>query len=677
MWTALNRSGEAERTLELLLRIGVAGCFIGHGAFGVIGKSAWLPYFAAVGIGDELAWTLMPVVGTIDILVGIVALLSPRPVVLLYAAFWALWTAALRPLAGESFFETLERAGNYGIPVALMVLAGVRMDWSTKWLRPLQIGRLTEDGGLLLRRVLQWTAALLLIGHGGLALSGKPLLVDHLALLGVPADGVYVLGAVEMAMAVAVLARPAAPLLLLILGWKLATEALFPLSGAPFWEFVERAGSYIAPLALWTMVRSVAPVVRSERQLARDTAIVLLAALVSGGAVGTPSALGTPAAWGTPSTVGTPSTAGGTGGLTDSRSGMAEILGQSALLDQLREGGHVLACRHASTDRSRGDARQVDFDDPSTQRVLSAAGRRQAERLGEAIRGLEIPIGQVLASPYDRALETARLAFGRADVERPLMARRARGNSDLARLFRSDPQPGTNRVLVSHQWVLYPMLPSVESGSIREGDCMVLLPQEEGEPAVLGRYGPDDWAGLRGGGGRLEGESGLEGDSPMSAAVAGDATLLCRHAATTGFREVEPVDYDDPESQRRLSGEGEDQARAMGRAMARRGVRFSEVIASPMERAFRTAELMAGRRAMIQPIWHTNGGSYRGEPLRARREALARSPGAGTRLIVSHIGTIASTVPEARGQMEEGDCAVLEGGADQARLLGFVSWERW
>lgn len=254
----------------------------------------------------------------------------------------------------------------------------------------------------------------------------------------------------------------------------------------------------------------------------------------------------------------------------------------------------------------------------------------------------------------------------------------------MRRLFSSEPEAGTNRVLVSHQWVLYPMLPGVEQGSIREGDCLVLLPRGDGEVEVLGRYGPDDWAEL----GEDEGASSLRASdgeeevgagesSPREAAVRGNATLLCRHAATTAFREVEPVDYDDPGTQRRLSEEGEAQAREMGRAMKARGMRFSEVIASPMDRAFRTAELMAGRGAIIQPIWHTNGGSYRGPALRARRSALARPPGEGTRLIVSHIGTIASTVPEARSQLDEGDCAVVEGGDNGFRLLGFVPWGSW
>ena len=41
-------------TLHWILRVAVAGCFIGHGAFGIITKAAWVPYFAIFGI--PAAW---------------------------------------------------------------------------------------------------------------------------------------------------------------------------------------------------------------------------------------------------------------------------------------------------------------------------------------------------------------------------------------------------------------------------------------------------------------------------------------------------------------------------------------------------------------------------------------------------------------------------------------------
>src|SRR5215510_12479578 len=108
-----------------LLRVGAAMCFIGHGAFGFITKAAWLPYFAVVGIPEAWAWKLMPLVGAVDVLAGMAILYRPMRLPLIYMSAWALWTALLRPLAGESVWEAVERAGNYGVPLALLLWFGI------------------------------------------------------------------------------------------------------------------------------------------------------------------------------------------------------------------------------------------------------------------------------------------------------------------------------------------------------------------------------------------------------------------------------------------------------------------------------------------------------------------------------------------------------------------------
>lgn len=230
-----------------ILRLGASACFIGHGAFGIIRKAAWVPYFGVVGIPSELAYTLMPVVGTVDIAMGIAVLLSPRPIVLVYMVVWALWTATLRPLTGEAVYETLERAGNYGVPLALLLVVG--------WPRSMR-GLLKESDGTpaarrTIARVLKWTTALLLFGHGALAaITEKAIFATHYAALGFPAVIAPIAGYAEMIVALIVLVLPHPLLLIAIAVWKVATEALFPISGAPIWEFVERGGSYAAPLAL-------------------------------------------------------------------------------------------------------------------------------------------------------------------------------------------------------------------------------------------------------------------------------------------------------------------------------------------------------------------------------------------------------------------------------------------
>jgi hypothetical protein len=236
-----------------VLRVAAALCFIGHGAFGFITKAAWLPYFGVVGIPEDWAWTMMPWVGAVDVTVGMMVLFAPRRIALGYMAVWGFWTALLRPLSGEPIFEALERAGNYGVPLALLLMSGLTLDWRT-WLAGVEPGPLSVRQEHLVRRVLQWSTVLLLAGHGALgAVSGKVMLAEHYASVGLP-DVTVAVGWFELALAAVIAVRPALPLLLFACAWKLATEALFVPAGAPVWEFVERAGSYGAPLALGLLV---------------------------------------------------------------------------------------------------------------------------------------------------------------------------------------------------------------------------------------------------------------------------------------------------------------------------------------------------------------------------------------------------------------------------------------
>jgi hypothetical protein len=236
------------------LRAGAALCFIGHGAFGFITKAAWLPYFGVVGIPEAWAWRLMPLVGAVDVLAGMAVLFAPRGLPLVYMSIWALWTALLRPLSGEPFFETIERAGNYGVPFAFLLLTAIPRSAGALFTA---LGAPTRDLRSLanVRLVLQWTTVLLLAGHGALgAITGKPMLQAHYAALGLPLGTMAAVGWFELALAAIVAVRPMAGLLVFVAAWKIATESLVLVAGAPIGEVGERAGSYAAPLALAVML---------------------------------------------------------------------------------------------------------------------------------------------------------------------------------------------------------------------------------------------------------------------------------------------------------------------------------------------------------------------------------------------------------------------------------------
>ena len=67
----------SEHKLYWLLRLGVVGCFLGHGAYGVLTKEAWLPYFGVVGIDRAWAYRLMPWIGAMDVGLGLTMAVVP------------------------------------------------------------------------------------------------------------------------------------------------------------------------------------------------------------------------------------------------------------------------------------------------------------------------------------------------------------------------------------------------------------------------------------------------------------------------------------------------------------------------------------------------------------------------------------------------------------------------
>lgn len=251
---------QTRRALEWTLRIGAFLCFVGHGAFGIITKEAWVPYFGVAGLSRTTALQLMPLVGTVDIIVGCSMLLRPRPSVAYWMVLWAAWTALLRPLSGEPGWETLERAGNYGVPVALALLMVTPRGFADAF-RAVRFRMTSQQALVSARWALTFTVALLMIGHGALGVIGKHGITTNFASV-FPADVAPAMtvygGWFEIVLGGLVLARPVPGLLLFVCAWKLATEALFLAAGAPIWEVIERGGSYAAPIALALLLPLVA-----------------------------------------------------------------------------------------------------------------------------------------------------------------------------------------------------------------------------------------------------------------------------------------------------------------------------------------------------------------------------------------------------------------------------------
>ena len=109
-----------EKKFEWLLRIGVAGEFIGHGLLAIGGKADWVGWISKlISVNGATATTLLMLIGILDVLVALIILIKPIKSVLLWAAFWGFWTALIRPIVGQSVLDFIERSANWAAPLAL------------------------------------------------------------------------------------------------------------------------------------------------------------------------------------------------------------------------------------------------------------------------------------------------------------------------------------------------------------------------------------------------------------------------------------------------------------------------------------------------------------------------------------------------------------------------------
>jgi len=183
-------------------------------------------------------------------------------------------------------------------------------------------------------------------------------------------------------------------------------------------------------------------------------------------------------------------------GLAAAGPGVAVEQRGAALARTLEEGGVVLAFRHAATDFSMPDRDSGALRRCRLQRNLDARGRADARAIGRGARRLGLRIGTVLASPYCRTRDTARLAFGRFTVSQVLRGGEASPGDARARAVRAligtPPPPGRVTVLVSHNFLLN----AATGVSLAEGEAAVFRPRAAGRFTLLGRLVPADWARL-------------------------------------------------------------------------------------------------------------------------------------------------------------------------------------
>jgi len=153
-----------------------------------------------------------------------------------------------------------------------------------------------------------------------------------------------------------------------------------------------------------------------------------------------------------------------------------------ALWTLLAQQGQVVLMRHTITTPGVGDPPGMSVDDCSTQRNLTAEGRRHATRIGEALRARSIRFDRVISSPMCRCLDTAQLAFGHVDEKQHIGNPRGSGEVREMRAVATEARRG-NVVLVSHGTTIT----AVTGVNLEPGDLLVVTPRGEGQFEVRGR----------------------------------------------------------------------------------------------------------------------------------------------------------------------------------------------
>jgi len=177
----------------------------------------------------------------------------------------------------------------------------------------------------------------------------------------------------------------------------------------------------------------------------------------------------------------------------------AQTLSGPALVKALQAGGHVIVMRHGS---SPGEIPKVpNADNVPPERQLDEVGRATTTAMGEALRRLKIPIGEVVTSPAYRARETARLVrFSNPGVA-PELAEGPQSMPStvtpaqaewLQKRVKEFPR-GTNTVLVTHLPNITTAFPT-ETPTLAQGEALVFGPDGKGGARVIGRIKIEEWA---------------------------------------------------------------------------------------------------------------------------------------------------------------------------------------
>lgn len=164
------------------------------------------------------------------------------------------------------------------------------------------------------------------------------------------------------------------------------------------------------------------------------------------------------------------------------------------MLPAPQTGGAVLYFRHGAT--RQGGIDRIEWP-RERQRLLSSEGEAQARSVGAAFWRHSLRAGPVLASPFARCHDFARIAFGRVQDDRQLLGLLSQDSGRAQRIEHSltllrQPVPaGALRVLVGHS----SNIAETTGAQLPEGAAVLVRPEAaQGRGfVVLGTLLPADW----------------------------------------------------------------------------------------------------------------------------------------------------------------------------------------
>ena len=431
----------------------------------------------------------------------------------------------MRPLSGESLWEVWERAGNYFPPILLLVLMGFfKFSWKGLFSK-LKVRKinLTTDRLNNVELLSRMALFLLLAGHAGfLAFEKKIELSEHFSFIGLPGFSHQFLtgvGLFEFVLAFMSLTNTRVLFFLFVLVWKIFCELLYPISSSlvDILEFIERFGDYGIPLSIicilkWRKKKN-APLNGNgkSRELSffrnifysgigfisiflilktiiyhEDDSFQLEQLKKSENKLKTGHVI-------KPETEKT----------VLFKESSFHLLNGERLINELKKGGNVIFFRHFATDYrkiylDKGRIRHGTIttkellESCDQQRPLSHYGRLQAKSVGYGIRKLNIPVGDILTSPYCRVVEGTRIVFENRKymIKRNLIYRAVDYTKSMMNQYMLDEVSRSfekNKVIFSHRTQMD------DIAYIDEGEAFVLKILPEGKFNLIGIVKPEEW----------------------------------------------------------------------------------------------------------------------------------------------------------------------------------------